>query len=291
VVAVGDFVAVRRAPGGGVIEALLPRRTAFSRPDGFSAQGVQVMCANIDVLFIVQALGHDYNPRRMERYLTAAWDSGAVPVLVLNKADTVTDAAAFIEEMGYLAPGVEVLAVSAMTGEGLEALRARCPAGQTCCLMGSSGVGKSTLINALAGFELAETGAVREDDQRGRHTTTYRELHRMAWGALLIDTPGMREFGVRMGDADAVFAEITALAANCRFADCRHEREPGCAVKAAVASGALDAKRLESYRTLSREVSRSQRHAQYLQRIADKATLSLTDKKHLRKQPAPDWKN
>ena len=254
---VGDWVAVRPLEGErkAVIEAVLPRRGAFTRKEAWRRAVAQVVAANVDTAFLVTAFGHDLNPRRLERYLTAAWDSGADPVIVVNKLDLAEDPAHELALVESVAVGVPVYAVSSRTGEGFDALDSQLLAGRTIALLGSSGVGKSTLLNRLLGRERQST-AETSGDGRGRHTTTKRELVPLPSGALLIDTPGMRELALWADEEslDTTFAEIPQLAAQCRFTDCAHEREPGCAVRAALADGGLEPARYESYRKLQREL-------------------------------------
>jgi ribosome biogenesis GTPase len=255
--AVGDWVALEPVDGGGsaVIHAVLPRATRFVRPARGDVAGAQVVAANVDLVLLVSGLDHDFNVRRLERYLALAWSSGAEPVIVLNKADVCDDVAGRVADAALVAPGVPVRVLSARDGLGLESLTPLLEAGRTVALLGSSGVGKSTIVNALLGYERQATGVVREDDQRGRHTTTSRELLAMPSGALLIDSPGMRSVGmwqIEEGLADA-FADVEELAANCRFSDCTHGSEPACAVQRAIADGSLPAVRLESQRKLARE--------------------------------------
>ena len=253
---VGDWVSVALPDGEGdaVIHGVLPRRGVFARRAA-GEEHAQVVAANVDTAFLVAGMTADLNLRRLERYLVAARDGGVAPVIVLTKSD-LSDAT---EETGALvaqiASGAPVLAVSALTGEGMAALRALTRAGDTVALLGSSGAGKSTLLNALAGEALMATGAVREDDQRGRHTTRHRELFRLPGGALVIDTPGMRELGLLADEEalDATFADVAALP-HCRFSDCSHGAEPGCAVRAALESGALSEARWRAYLKLQREM-------------------------------------
>jgi ribosome biogenesis GTPase / thiamine phosphate phosphatase len=255
--AVGDWVAVRKLDGErkAVIEAVLPRRSAFKRKEAWKRTVEQVVAANVDTVFLVTAFGGDLNARRLERFLTSAWDSGSNPVVVANKADLAGDPLLELAEVEAVALGVPVLAVSAATGEGMNELEPHLQPGRTIALLGSSGVGKSTLVNRLAGHDVLATQEIRPDG-RGRHTTTHRELVPLPSGALLIDTPGMRELQLWADEdvLDSTFAEIAELAAECRFSDCSHEHEPGCAVKAAIANGSLPAERFASYRKLQREI-------------------------------------
>ena len=256
---VGDWVALTDYPreAKAVIHAVLPRRTKLSRHAAGKRTEEQILAANIDTIFLVQGLDFDFNVRRLERQMVMARESGAEPVVLLNKADLCSDAEARLAEAREAIPGSEVLAVTALASSGLDALRAFLRPARTHLLIGSSGVGKSTLINALVGRDLLATAPVRADDSKGRHTTTRRELVVLPGGALLIDTPGVREFGLWEADEAVgdVFADIDALALECRFTDCAHVREDGCSVLAAVASGALPAGRLESYRKLRKELA------------------------------------
>jgi ribosome biogenesis GTPase len=255
--AVGDWVVLEPAPLGGDarILAVLPRATHFSRRAAGNPTEEQVVAANIDVVFLVSGLDHDFNPRRIERYLVTAWDSGAAPIIVLNKADLVEDAGAFVAAVAAIAPGVPVLAVSAKAPDSLAALREHLARGRTAALLGSSGVGKSSIANTLIGEEVLRTNVVRESDSRGRHTTTGRQLVLLPGGGILIDTPGMRELQLwdPSESVTGAFSDIDALAEGCRFRDCRHATEPGCAVAAAAAAGTLPVARLESFRKLQGE--------------------------------------
>jgi len=257
----GDWVAVEMKGDAAVIAHVLPRTTAFTRMAAGTAKDMQVVAANVDMALLAASLNADLNLRRLERYLATAYESGAAPVILLTKADACDDPDPLIASVEAVAFGVPVLAVSVRTGEGLEALSALLAPGKTAVLLGSSGVGKSTLVNALAGVEKMATREIREDDARGRHTTTHRELILLPSGALLLDTPGMRELALWDAEAGlaAAFAESTAeierLAEGCRFRDCAHDREPGCAVQAAVANGTLDPERWRSFQKLRREVA------------------------------------
>ncbi len=261
--AVGDWVAVQPAAGQGVIHHLFPRSTMLTRRRPWTVQA-QVVAANVDQVFVVTAPGADLSPRRIERYLAAIWSSGAQPVVVVNKVDLATDAAAIADDLRAVAPGVALLTTSAATGAGVDQLRAAIPARATAALVGSSGVGKSSLLNRLLGEERQVTTMVRLIDDKGRHTTTRRELVELPEGGWVIDTPGMREFGLHEAGAglDETFTEVEELARGCRFRDCRHQGEPGCAVAGAVECGTLPPERLASYEKLRREEA-------YLQRQQD----------------------
>ncbi|MCY1015704.1 ribosome small subunit-dependent GTPase A [Pyxidicoccus sp. MSG2] len=275
---IGDWVALQLSSGDGeaLLHAVLPRRGVLVRREAGREREGQLIAANLDVVFLVAGQDDDFNPRRLERALALAWNSGAAPVVVLSKADLLGDVEARVQEVEALAPGVPVLALSAHTGEGVEALCAWLPAAKTGVLLGSSGVGKSTLVNRLLGEERLATQPVREDDSRGRHTTTHRELFVLSGGGLLIDGPGMRELGV-WGDEEGVgqaFADILELAAGCRFTDCEHRSEPGCAVREAVAGGVLEAARLDSFEKLRREQAHQVRQTDPLARREHRRQLS-----------------
>jgi ribosome biogenesis GTPase len=261
--AVGDWVAVRLRAGEARadVHAVLPRRTKFSRRASGSEEIEQIVAANIDTVFLVSGLDRNFNPKRIQRFLVAAKESGAEAVIVLNKSDVCSDAEAVQHEVEQLVPGVPVLITSTETRKGLKALTTTyAQRGRTLAFIGSSGVGKSSLINALLrDSEALPTGEVREKDSKGRHTTTRRELVLTPSGALVIDTPGMRElqlWGIEDGVDDA-FADIKQLALRCRFTDCGHTNEPGCAVRTALASGELLAQRFEQYQKLKGEKAAS----------------------------------
>lgn len=255
--AVGDWIAIGPyEPGNPVmIHQVLPRSSQFVRKVAGGSTAGQVVAANIDTVFLMVGLDGDFNLRRIERYLVTAWDSGATPVVVLNKADSCSHLDDIVAEVAEIAIAVPIHPISAMTGAGLEALHPYLLPGKTVALIGSSGVGKSTLTNYLLGTHYQATQAVRQDDSRGRHTTTHRQLVPLPSGALLIDTPGMRELQLWSVDTglQETFSDIMALAEGCQFRDCQHQQEPGCAVQAAIADNTLDSKRLSNYQKLQRE--------------------------------------
>jgi ribosome biogenesis GTPase len=267
------------APGGAVVQAVMPRASAIvRRAPSDHGRPTQVLAANVDVAFLVTSLNRDFNLRRLERYLAVAWESGARPVVVLSKADLAPDAEGMRLAAEATAPGVDVFAVSAVSGAGLDELRSHLGPGRTVVFLGSSGVGKSSLVNALAGSQLLATAAIREDDARGRHTTTRRQLLRLG-DATVIDTPGLRELALADTDGLAgVFDDLAAIAATCRFRDCRHDSEPDCAVRAAIADGRLSSERLQAFRKLEREARRAELAASPLARRAERKHWSAITK-------------
>lgn len=277
--AVGDWVvvSVREQEGKGTIHSILPRFSKFSRKVAGQTTEEQIVAANVDTVLLVMALNHDFNLRRIERYLLLAWESGANPVIVLSKADLCDDVAAKVAEVMAVSPGVDVFAVSATVNTGMDQLMPYVGIGQTVALIGSSGAGKSTIINRLFGKEVQKTGGIREDDSKGKHTTTHRELVVLPDGGLLVDTPGMREIQLWGGEEgiSSSFSDVESLAEGCMFQDCRHESEPNCAVKEALENGALAPERFQNYLKLQKELA-------YQARKEDKA-LQLAEKQKWKK--------
>lgn len=276
--AVGDWVALSLDPVDrtAAVHAILPRRTAFVRRAADSVQGLQVIAANIDVAFVVTSLNADLNPRRIERYLAAAWQSGARPVVVLTKSDLAEDPQGQAEAIAVLALGCPVVVVSARQGLGLEALLTHVAPGETCVLIGSSGVGKSTLVNAFLGEERMATQAIRETDDHGRHTTSHRQLVLLPGGGLILDTPGIREVGLIDAEEGlaVVFDDIERLIETCKFNDCGHVSEPGCAVRGALENGALDPARWAHFQKLGAELAAMEEKAARLAREAERRRLA-----------------
>ncbi|MFC2142210.1 ribosome small subunit-dependent GTPase A [Acidobacteriota bacterium] len=275
---VGDWVALKpqQSDGQAVIQAVLERRSYFSRKEAGTRTDEQLLCANVDTAFIVSSLVGErgFVPRRIERYLTLVWNASVEPVVLLNKLDLCEDVESYVSQTEEVAPGVPVYAVSALTGEGMEETCAHLNPGKTAVLLGPSGVGKSSIINSLLGEETVKTGMVRADDGRGRHVTTWRELLVLPGRGVIIDTPGMRELQL-WADEEALgdsFSDITALADSCKFRDCTHQREPGCAVRQAVEDGTLEAARLESY-------LRQQTELNYLDRRRDQQAKKIEQDK------------
>jgi ribosome biogenesis GTPase / thiamine phosphate phosphatase len=290
--AVGDWVVLEPvADGDARIHAVLPRFSRFSRRAAGDVTEEQVVAANVDVVFLVGGLDRDFNPRRLERYLVVAWESGALPVILLNKADLVDAPGEYADAVAAIAPGVDVHAVSARRPETLDVIRRYLGTGKTAALLGSSGVGKSTIINRLVGFDLLRTQDVRVADSRGRHTSTSRQMVLLESGGILIDTPGMRELQLwESGEAlSDTFTDIAGLAEGCRFRDCRHLQEPGCAVRDAVEAGELTADRFESFQKLAaeREHQARQQDARALMEEKRKAkVMGKALRKHLKDKGA-----
>jgi ribosome biogenesis GTPase / thiamine phosphate phosphatase len=284
--AVGDWVAVRPPA---TIAPRLPRRTVFSRKEPWLAAKEQVLAANADTVFVTTALtAVDFKPRRLERYLATAWESGAQPVIVLTKTDLCDDVDAAVLEVGAIAFGVPVHTVNGLTGEGVDALTSYLEGDRTVALLGSSGVGKSTIVNHLAGGAVMPTAELANDG-RGRHTTRHRELLPLPGGGLVLDTPGLRE--LQLWDVSEglqqTFEDVAALAATCRFADCSHDSEPGCAIREALRSGALPRERFDSWRKLQRELGRLERRLDARARSEHARQIRKEARQRRRKQRPP----
>lgn len=275
--AVGDFVLVKQNPyGDDIIYKVFERKTKFSRLDSHYGKE-QIVAANFDYIFIMTSLNHDFNVKRLERYLTSAWQSGGIPVIILTKMDLVEDISSEREELDNIAFGVDIIGVSSFTGEGIEDLKKYIQPTKTIVFLGSSGVGKSSLVNAIAEEEIMTVNDIRDDDSKGRHTTTHRQLIMLENGTMIIDTPGMRELGMwGISDGlDSTFSEIDELSTNCKFKDCSHKSEPGCAIRDALKSGELSSERWDNYIKLKKEV----RYAEKKERI----NAMLKDKAHQKK--------
>ncbi|HZT91404.1 MAG TPA: ribosome small subunit-dependent GTPase A [Gaiellaceae bacterium] len=280
--AVGDWVGFD--PETNLIEALLPRRTEISRKEVWQAVREQVLAANVDVAFLVQALPLDFNVRRLERYLAVAWESGAQPVVLLTKTDLVDDLTPFRDDVEAVTFGAcPTLAVSARTGDGIDELRSWFDGNRTAVLLGSSGVGKSTLVNALLGEQLLATQEVREGDHRGRHTTTRRELILLPGGGVVLDTPGIRELQLWDADLEQTFGDVEEIARRCRFSDCAHDREPGCAIRTALADGSLARDRWQSYVKLQRELEAIEARRNHLLRQERVREFKIRERQNRRK--------
>jgi ribosome biogenesis GTPase / thiamine phosphate phosphatase len=284
--AVGDWVGVAGAGGAATIECILWRRSAFTRKEPGRNSADQVLAANVNTAFLLAGLDDDFSLRRIERYVATTWESGAEPVVVLTKTDICPDVDAAVLAVESVAIAVPVVPVSNVTGEGLDALGPYLQPGRTAVLLGSSGVGKSSLLNRLAGTDLMRTSELATDGT-GRHTTTHRELVRLPGGALVIDTPGLRELQFWEGDLSAAFEDIETLAGECRFSDCAHVREPGCAVLGAVDAGGLELDRLRSWRKFQRELESIAARTDTRLRIARKRRWKQRAQVARQKPPRP----
>ena len=265
---VGDFVLIQHETSGdSQIVRTLPRSSFFSRRDPTPGRGEQAIAANFDTVFVMTSLNRDFNIGRMERYLTLAWQSGGMPVIVLTKSDLVDEHEAQMEAVRAIAPGVDMIAISTVTGKGFDHLGTYLRPGKTVVFLGSSGVGKSSLLNALADEKLMEVSAIREDDSRGRHTTTHRQLFMLPSGAMVVDTPGMRELGMWdvSNGLDEAFSDVeSVLYRGCKFTDCLHETEPGCCIKTALETGELASERWQHYLDLKREAKYTENKSEFM---------------------------
>lgn len=266
--AVGDWVLVDRATdqnGNAIIHHILTRKSCFERKTVGEKIDSQIIATNIDTVLICMSLNNDFNIRRLERYISVAWDSMANPVIVLTKSDLCDDIENKLLQVRSVAIGIDILVTSSMLGEGYSNIKEYIKKGKTVAFIGSSGVGKSTLINRLLGNEVLKTNGIRDDD-KGKHTTTHRQLFLVPDGGVVIDTPGMRELGIISADLDKSFSDIDELAKKCKFSDCRHENEPKCAVREAIENGLLDIERLESYKKLQKELKYSELNSKDIER-------------------------
>lgn len=287
--AVGDWVLIEpQTDGPATIVEILPRSTQFVRRKSGTESQEQVVAANVDVAFLVTSLNQELSPRRIERYLVAAREGGVQPVVVLTKLDQCADLEAVLAGVVSVAAGVPVVAVSSVTGEGVDSLRDHLRPGETVVLLGSSGVGKSTLVNTLAGEDLLRTQEIRQGDDKGRHTTTHREIFRLPDGVLVLDNPGMRELGLVDAEEglDETFDDIAEIIAGCRFRDCTHADEPGCAVRPAVESGGISAERWGSYQKLQKEAAYEERRGDVGAALAQKQKWKQIHRDY-RKNPKP----
>lgn len=275
---VGDYVKiVPNETGDALIVNTQPRRTVFYRENPTPGMEKQAVAANFDYVFITMSMNHDFNQNRLDRYLTVAWDSGAMPVIILTKLDLCDEVEYYVNLVETQVPGVDVCTVSSVTGEGMDAVQKYLTPGKVAVILGSSGVGKSTFVNALCGEAVMNTGAIREDDSKGRHTTTYRQMIFLPGGARIIDTPGMRVLGVTEAEqgVDTAFSDIEQLAEQCRFRNCTHQKEAGCAIQNAITNGTLSAKRFENYRKIMAETA----HAKRREEIAKRKQLRSVQRK------------
>lgn len=266
--AVGDWILVDRNTnknGNSIIHHILTRKSSFERKVAGTKMDSQIVATNIDTVFICMSLNNDFNIRRLERYISVAWDSSATPVVVLTKSDLCIDIEAMLLEVKSIAIGIDILVTSSMLDQGYENIKGYIQKGKTVAFIGSSGVGKSTLINKLIGNEVLKTNDIGNDD-KGKHTTTHRQLFLVPYGGVVIDTPGMRELGIVGADLDKSFSDIEELASQCKFSNCHHENEPKCAVREAIQNGLLDIERLESYKKLQRELKYSGLNSRQLER-------------------------
>ncbi len=283
----GDWVVIslRESEKSATIHSILPRKSKFSRQSAGGITKEQIVAANVDTVFLVSGLDGDFNPRRIERYLILAWESGANPVILLNKADLCKNLKDCLNQVENIALGVPIVTISAANSQGLEALQPFLQPGKTVALLGSSGVGKSTITNQLKGEAIQAVKAVRQGDDRGRHTTTHRELILLPNGSLIIDTPGMREIQIwaSEGSLNSTFEDIETLAEECRFRNCQHAQEPGCAVQQALQEGKLDYSRFHSYQKLNKELdylSQKQEQKVYLDTKKRWKTITKSMRKH-----------